>query len=59
MFPKAQVEHLDFSKSDHRPILVRLEEVQRNESRKKNKPFCFEPFWLKEEKDNMEVMGSR
>lgn len=47
MFPQARVEHLEFHKSDHRPILLHLAE---EEAHVYIGPYvlCFEARWLKE-----------
>ncbi|KAL5759510.1 hypothetical protein ACOSQ2_018348 [Xanthoceras sorbifolium] len=48
IFPVASVSNLGFNFSDHRPILLRLEEGTKSIV-VKEKGFKFEPFWLKEE----------
>ena len=58
-FPQAIVEYLDFSKSDHLPILIRLEEVISKTGSGKHKPFRFEPLWLKEEKECRDLVESK
>ena len=49
--PLAVVDHLNFSKSDHSSILLQLtgrKKERRNKS-KRDSPFQFEPFWVKED----------
>jgi hypothetical protein len=48
-FPNAMVENLNYERSDHRPILLKFGEEQRQENRG---PFVlrFEARWLKEKK---------
>ncbi|PON76875.1 Endonuclease/exonuclease/phosphatase [Parasponia andersonii] len=47
LFPFADIQH--YSKSDHRPIILRLEGYPRWRHIKKENLFCFEPFWLRED----------
>ncbi|PON77977.1 Endonuclease/exonuclease/phosphatase [Parasponia andersonii] len=48
MFPKAQVENLAYSRSDHRPICLYLGGLDHVPPFHGKRPFYFEPFLLKE-----------
>ncbi|KAK4267368.1 hypothetical protein QN277_024155 [Acacia crassicarpa] len=56
MFPNASVSHLPFFKSDHRPLLLRLNVAE--ESNKPNRPFRFIAAWVLHEEFDDFVKGS-
>ncbi|KAK3228384.1 hypothetical protein Dsin_000265 [Dipteronia sinensis] len=49
LFPNAKIHHIGFNSSDHRPLLLELDQCLVGTDRLAGKTFKFEPFWLKDE----------
>jgi len=45
MFPATKIVHLESETSDHKPLLIHLEGIQK----RMNKPWRFEQMWMEEE----------